>query len=110
MGLQSRGNPRVKGGDNLPLPFMSMPSTHRTKVYAKRQTFDTLADDLHTNYAIGEASLELLTKIYASRAARYALKRASSVGFKSSFLPGLTVRWSVTSDSDRPYWRMIGIK
>ena len=91
----------LRAGTNRPLPYTSKASTHRVNVYAKRQLFDTLADDLHTNYAIGEA---------ANRAARYALKRANSVGLRSSLRPGETVRWSVTSDSDRPYWRMIGIK
>jgi hypothetical protein len=43
-------------------------------------------------------------KNYANRFARYALKRVSSLGFKSSFRPGETVRWSVMSFKERPYF------
>jgi len=49
-------------------------------------------------------------KNYANRFARYALNRASSFGARSSFLPGLTVRWSVTSAKVSPYFRMSGTR
>jgi len=41
--------------------------------------------------AVVKSTLELLSESYANRAARYFLKRANSVGFKSSLRPGATV-------------------